>query len=240
MDVVLTTSEADWKRWADQYVKRQPTGRKSIVVNVGTAAADAKAAIIDAISKAGAGGQLILSVGHGVSLDDAPADGLCELAPGGMITLVGRNNRPAHPKSNAVIINVFYDQSANPGQPSDFDFDTKNNPNSQRLKDWAFYQDIAKAMRAGGLANVVLLTCRLGNATDFLKKIAADWGIKIIAYTKRVANTVDTYTEPGKPNKLTAYVHLEGEVFPKSEPTGAAQNVKASEEIADRNNISVP
>lgn len=240
MDVVLTTSEADWKLWADQYAKRQPTGRKSIVVTVGTSAAAAKGAIIDAISKAGAGGQLILSVGHGVSLDDAPADGLCELAPGGLITLVGRNNRPAHPKSGAVVINVFYDQSANAGQPSDLEFDTKNNPDSQRLKDWAFYQEIAKAMRGGGLAGVVLLTCRLGNATDFLKKVAADWGVKLIAYTKRVANSVDTYKESGKPDKVTAYVHLEGEVFPKPEPTGAAQNVKASEEIPDRNSISVP
>ncbi len=240
MDVVLTTNESMWKRWADQYVKRQPTGRKAVLISGGTTPAAAKDLIIKTLSEAGVGGQLAFSVGHGVALDDAPADGLCELTPGGMITLIGRNNSPAHPKQGAAVINIFYDKSANPGQPSDFEHDTKNDPTSQRLKNWALYQDIAKAMRGSGVTRIVLLTCRIGNATEFLQKVAADWGVKIMAYKKRVACTEDTYTEPGKPTVTTSYVHLEGEIFPKQEPTGAAQNVKASEELPDRENVTVP
>jgi hypothetical protein len=240
MDVVLTTNEAMWKRWADQYVKRQPTGRKAVVIADGTTPVAAKDLIISALTSAGVGGQLVFSVGHGVALDDAPADGLCELTPGGMITLVGRNNSPSHPKQGAAIINVFYDKSANPDQASDFEFDTKENPASQRLKNWALYQEIAKAMRTSNVARIVLLTCRLGNATDFLQKIASDWGVKIMAYKKRVACIEGIYTESGKAPVTTSYVYLEGEVFPKSEPTGAAQNVKASEEIPDRENVTVP
>src|SRR5689334_8102595 len=168
MDVILTTTEQGWFRWAGQYVKRQPTARRSISISPGTVAVAAKDTIIKAIKTAGPDGRLVFSVGHGASIDNAPADGLCELAPGGMLTLVGRNNSPAHPHANAVIINVFYDMSANPGQPSDMEYDKKNNPNSQRLKNWQLYQDIARTMRSIKPFRVVLFTCRVGGATEFL------------------------------------------------------------------------
>jgi hypothetical protein len=156
-----------------------------------------------------------------------------------MLVLAGRNIRPQNPHRGATIINVFYDVPAFPGQPSDLEHDTKNNPGSQRLKDWALYQDIGRAMRRTKPFRIVLLTCRVGNATEFLRKIANDWDVVIGAYTRRVACTEDTYSQPGKRSITTSYVHLEGEVFPKSSPGGADDNAIASEELPYRPSQSV-
>lgn len=239
MDVILTTTEQGWFRWAGQYTKRQPAARRSVSMAPGTSATAAKDTIIKAVNAAGTGGRLIFSVGHGASLDGAPDGGLCELAPGGMLVLTGRGISPAHPRANAVIVDVFYDRPANPGQPSDMEHDRKNNPNSQRLKNWQLYQEIAGAMRSVKPYRVVLYTCRVGGATEFLRKIANDWGVVMGAYTKRVACTEDTYSEPGKRPVTTSYIHLEGEVYPQQTPDGAAANVIAAEEVLYRPNQSV-
>ena len=234
MDVILTTTEQGWFRWANQYVKRQSTGRKSVPMIPGIGARAAKDTIINAVNAAGAGGRLVVSVGHGSFIAGQPADGLCELAPGGMLCLVGRNIRPKHPSPAATVINIFYDVPAFPGQPSDLENDTKNNPSSQRLRDWALYQDIGRTVRNVKPFRVVLLTCRVGGATEFLRKIANDWGVVVGAYTKRVACTEDVFTVPGKAAVTTSYVHLEGEIFPKSTPAGADDNIIASEELPFR------
>jgi hypothetical protein len=239
MDVIFTTTEQGWFRWAGQYVKRQSTGRRAVSIPPGTGAKAARDAIINALNTAGAGGRLVMNVGHGSFIAGQPADGLCELAPGGMLVLVGRNVQPHNPRPGATIVNVFYDVPAFPGQPSDLGHDTKNNPSSQRLKDWALYQDIGKAMRRMKPSRIVLLTCRVGSATEFLRKIANDWGVVIGAYTRRVACTEDTYSQPGQRSVTTSYVHLEGEVYPKSSSGGADDNVIASEELPYRPSQSV-
>ena len=239
MDVIFTTTEQGWFRWAGQYVKRQSTGRRAVSIPPATAAKAARDALIKALNTAGAGGRLVISVGHGSFIAGQPADGMCELSPGGTLVLVGRDFRPHNPSPGAAIVNIFYDVPAFPGQPSDLDYDTKNNPGSQRLKDWALYQDIGKAMRSTKPIRVVLLTCRVGSATEFLRKIANDWDVVIGAYTKRVACTPDTYTQPGKKPVTTSYVHLEGEVYPKSSAGGADESAIASEELPYRPSQSV-
>jgi hypothetical protein len=239
MDVIFTTTEQGWFRWAGQYVKRQPTGRRTVSIPPGTTAKATRDALINALNTAGAGGRLVISVGHGTFIAGQPADGLCELSPGGKLVLVGRNIQPHNPPPGATIVNVFYDVPAFSGQPSDLDHDTKNNPNSQRLKDWALYQDIAKAVRRTRPFRIVLLTCRVGSATEFLRKIANDWDVVIGAYTRRVACTEDTYSQPGQRSVTTSYVHLEGEVYPKSSSSGGDDNAIASEELPYRPSQSV-
>lgn len=240
MHVVLTTTEQGWLRWAQQYVKRQPQARKFISVAPGLNPTAAKDELIKAIKLAGTDGMLAISVGHGASVDGASAEGIVELSPGGTLVLVGRNVRPAHSPTGAAVIDVFYDTRADPTQPSDFEFDTKNNPQAQRLKNWHFYQDICKAMKDTKPYRVVFLTCRVGNATEFLRKIANDWGVVINAYTKRVACTEDVYTFGGK-SVTTSYVHLQGEVYPSQAANGGDSNVIAAEELPYRpaNNISI-
>lgn len=240
MDVIFTTTEREWFRWSKQYVKRQSTLRRSVEIAPNTGGRVAKDKIINAINMAGPGGRLIISVGHGKSLDNQPADGLCELAPGGMLVLVSHEVRPAKPRPGATIIDVFYDTRFG-GQPSDLENDTKNHPDSQNLKDWILYQEIGSAMRRIRPFRVVFLTCRIGNATEFLRKIANDWGVVINAYTKKVACTEDEFSQPGKRTIITSYVYLEGENFPISAPGGAEANVIASEELPYRpgNSVSI-
>ena len=71
------------------------------------------------------------------------------------------------------------------------DHDLKNNPSSPRLARWRIYEEISRAFKAASVRAVVLLTCRVGSATEFLRKVANDWGVIVRAYRQRVALTED-------------------------------------------------
>jgi hypothetical protein len=87
-----------------------------------------------------------------------------------------------------VFVDVFYDVNlAGPPAMSDMENDLKFNPSSPRLARWRVYQEIAQAFRAARVREVVLLTCRVGNSTEFLRKVANDWGLIVTAYRQRVA-----------------------------------------------------
>ena len=96
-------------------------------------------------------------------------------------------------------VDVFYDVNvAGPPSMSDMEFDRKNNPTSPRLARWADYQAISSAFKNGRLREVVLLTCRVGQSTEFLRKVANDWGVVIRAYRQRVALVDDSVPVGGK------------------------------------------
>jgi hypothetical protein len=48
------------------------------------------------------------------------------------------------------------------------------------------YDAIGGALRRHRVANVVFLSCNVGNATRFVDRIGQDWGVQITAYTRRV------------------------------------------------------
>jgi len=62
----------------------------------------------------------------------------------------------------------------------------------QRLEIRAAYDRIGELLREFGVSNVTFLTCRVGNAEDFLNQIASDWGVTITAYQDRVAAMEDS------------------------------------------------
>ena len=145
----------------------------------GASTATVKSAVIQATQTAGSQGVLIVSVGHGGAVQGSVNEGLFELGPNSSMTIAGGLVKGR-------FVDVFYDTRKVPGQPSDLENDLKNNPNSSALKNFRVYQEISAAIKSVGLLRVVLLTCNVGNATEFLRKVANDWGTVIQGYRKQV------------------------------------------------------
>ena len=49
------------------------------------------------------------------------------------------------------------------------------------------YDTIGRVLQRNGVANVVFLSCSIGGATRFVDQIAQDWGVRVTAFTRRVA-----------------------------------------------------
>src|SRR5258705_10823690 len=91
-----------------------------------------------------------------------------------------------------------------------------------RLEIRRAYDRIGELLRQTGVAEVVFLTCRVGNARDFVNRIAADWGVTITAYVRRVA------AGPDSEGMMRLYLH--------PDPEGQVTNtLRARHEIPDRN-----
>ncbi len=226
MDVIVTTTENPWFGWAKSFVARQPQARTLVKMTPGQSIERTRDILVGAITTAGAGGTVILSVGHGTAVDGSSVDGMCEIAPGGTFKLVGLNG--------VGTVSVFYDVPKFAGQKSDMEFDLANNPNSPRLTKWKVYQSIGAKFKSVRPRRVILLTCRVGNATDFVKKIANDWGVVVGAYRKRIASNEDVVITPGKASKSFFYLFLEGEKYPVLGPNGAEANIIAQQELPYR------
>lgn len=174
--------------WSKQFVDADKLNRKRIGMNGNGSAIDLVKKIVDA-AKDAKGGDLIFAVGHGGTQltpnNQTFADGMVDLSPNKKLRLsVGGNGNFANP---------FYDYVfARPGlvarSDKDQDQDTKMNLAGahQRLANWQLYQNIGTAVRTNGVHRVTFLTCRIGNALNFLKKIALDWHVIVKAYKKYV------------------------------------------------------
>jgi len=89
----------------------------------------------------------------------------------------------------ATFVDVFYDEKPPAGSTIKFsqkEIDERTNPAgaTRRLKNFSIYQDLSKAFVDGKVAGVLLLTCNVGKATGFLKKVATQWNTSIIAYNE--------------------------------------------------------
>lgn len=181
--VILSVNDHQWNRWGDQFVAAQPQARQQLLISPKPSVGQAKTALLGAIRAAGAGGTLIISVGHGAASGDNPLEGMVDLAPGKVMRLGGAN---ASVPPN--FVSVFYDVAlGGPPALSDLDNDTKFNPGAPRLRHWGVYQEISAAFRAVGPREVVLLSCNVGNGLEFVRKIANDWGVVVRAYKVQVA-----------------------------------------------------
>jgi hypothetical protein len=199
-EVVLSVTADGWNRWGERFVKRQPLRRQQRTIGPSPSVSDAKNAVVNAIRAAGAGGTVIINVGHGGGGGNLrPTEGKFELAPGGVMRIGGR-------LVANTFVDVFYDVRY--GGPSDMENDLKNNPKSPRLTNWRIYQEIAQAFKATRTYEVILLTCRVGNATEFLQKVANDWGVIITAFRQRVVLTEDV-TTVGRQVTRRFFMHLE-------------------------------
>lgn len=223
MDVIISEKDGIADRWGDDYFKRRtdpsaPAGQKQpkrhFLLTKASSLDVVVKTITDAIAAAGPTGTLIFNVGHGAAGAGNALDGTVDLAPGSKLKLGGANN-------TNVFVNVFYDVNLSgpngfSGMDNDKKFNADTQAGKQRLQNWATYQRICQAFKAGGLYKVVFLTCNVGNSTEFLRKIANDWGTVIEAYKKRVV------LDPQQNGRTR--MHLEGDA------PGFGTNVEAAEE----------
>jgi hypothetical protein len=112
------------------------------------------------------------------------SEGTVDLAPNQKLRL-------ARSTAANVFIDPFYDwRFPRPGlaTSSDKEADERVKPTgaANRLQHWATYQQIATAMKSNNVYRVTLLTCNVGNAPNFIKKLALDWNTLVRAYTRKV------------------------------------------------------
>lgn len=202
MNTVLYVNDGYANIWTRDYVKRQPQARNSVAMPSGLTAQQTADAIGKAAKMAGANGTLIFNLGHGGTSTSGDAkEGFVDLAPGKKMRLGGHGQTDT-------FISVFYDVNvAGPPSVSDMANDTNFNAGTPgaktRQQHWKIYQSIGAAIKAAGLYRILFLTCKVGNSTDFVKKIANDWGVVVTAPKQRVVLT------PQKNQKVR--IHLEGD-----------------------------
>jgi hypothetical protein len=212
--VVVTETNAPWFAWAgkDQFLL-WPFAAQVAMQN-GITLDGAATKLEQAAKLAGAGGAVILSVGHGglASTGDGRTDeGFFDLAPSGFrvaganAVLTGQTG-----SGKAAQVSVFYDRvptfsggviAKSPKQEDEARAQSSNpnvsGPARTRLAHWDRYLKIGEAFKNNGVGALILLTCKVGLATDFLKRARTQLGVPIGAYKRRVVgNTVDYFLGP--------------------------------------------
>lgn len=160
---------------------------------------------------AGKGGTLLMLVGHGgdvttlmqrkdrvLSAEQELAVGMFDLAP----CKKGPTGRKCDFRQEES--DVFYDYAppstvARSWSPMESDFqsyDKASYAQKQAIKakfmDYIKYRLFGHCVQANGLRQVVLLNCNVGNATEFMQKVANDWQVPVVAFKRRL----ETREEP--------------------------------------------
>lgn len=205
----ISVSDGEWDVWADQWVAYDKLNRVNVRIPNPPSVGATVGAFATAIGAAGAGGTLVVNVGHGYlpqtqggSGSANAFEGAVDMAPAAQMLLVGMNSIDAR-----AYVSVFYDT------PAPYHYHGRNLPDDRdlvtgcrtgkltgadcrqdlvraaqtRLDRWRIYEGIGSSIRAGNIYKVILLTCRIGQASEFLRKMASDWGVILEAYTRRVA-----------------------------------------------------
>jgi hypothetical protein len=126
---------------------------------------------------------VIFSVGHGIVVQGFKDQGGFDCADNKKMRLGGKGSFA----DAATFVDVFYDDKPPAGSTIKFSqkqLDERTNPAGakRRLKNWSIYLDLCKAFVDGKVGSVLLLTCNVGGATGFLKKVATQWNTTIIGY----------------------------------------------------------
>jgi hypothetical protein len=212
MQVVLYNENSPLhSTWSKQFVDDDKLNRKRVGMNGARSAVQLVKLISDAAKDAKGGGHLIFAVGHGgtqaEATDQSYADGMVDLAPNKKLRL--STGGPGN------FVNPFYDYvfPAHAGLVSRSDKDQDEKMHLAGYKDhlanWQLYQNIGTAIRTNNVGKVTFLTCRIGNAVNFIKKIALDWHVVVHAYKKYVwfggddAGKIRVYLDGDKPGAGT-------------------------------------
>jgi hypothetical protein len=200
--VIVTETNAPWFAWAKHIKKTLSSiGADFVDIPNGASATTVTNRLKLAATKAGPKGILIMSVGHGGVVDTlSDEEGFFDLGPAGSFRLGGRNavlpgdQAPKGQKAHPSRTSAFYDFRV-PNKvlkggfaPSRKDEDeASNDPMARvRLANFKQYLDICDTFKKTNLGCVVLLTCKVGSASGFLKRVRQKWGTPIVGYNRRV------------------------------------------------------
>ena len=162
---------------------------------------------------AGENGSVIISLGHGGADAMDSSVGMVDLLPNralriqaeqlrydgsdiqeGDIAVLGR--APEQRTCRRLLARYDFDEDTRRGEPpaeqlTDFlDCMGARGARPRQLIQSA-YARIGALLRLNHVREVVLLTCRVGSATSFVDRMAANWHVNILAYERRVAGNRD-------------------------------------------------
>ncbi|HET8546537.1 MAG TPA: hypothetical protein VFL57_00960 [Bryobacteraceae bacterium] len=232
MDVVIIPPEqlggiyADNRDWGRQYAAADPQNRRVVQMSDATAqaAVDATRA---AAALASPGGRVIYATGHGAGSDRDGHAGNADFAP--------------HRQLRVTQFVAFYDVStAYPRSVREMEAALPRRRSRGAIRRWCdeyiedecllsvqqlrdrsrvqpFYDQLAAVFHAQPVAVVILLTCNVGTATDFLDELSTDLGVRVRAYTRRVMS--------GRPGGRGTPVRM----FLEGDAEGQGTNVPAAE-----------
>ena len=215
--VVFDSGSTFHQKWAAQFVAADPSNRRSVGVSGALGPEQVRDTIVQAARNVTGDHEIIFAVGHGgaTNMDEGTVD----LAPAKRFRLA-RGTKPE------IYVDPFYDfvfPHDGVVPQSDKRVDEKQAEHEQawsgshvRLRHWQVYSSIGTAMKTNNIYKVTFLTCRVGNALDFIKKISLDWGTLVKAYKRFVVYQID-----GTTGKCRAF--LEGDA------AGAGTNVPLGE-----------
>jgi hypothetical protein len=180
--IIVSQSHPIPSTWASQVAKAQgpffvkrpsPSGSPEAVIK----------GLKALVREASGGGALLFSVGHGVIGSGFPTNGGFDMADHNLLRIGGQGSSE-DPKT---FTNVFYDAPPPPGSTIKFsekEIDERQHPggSQRRLKHFALYKELCQAFIDTKLAIVILLTCRVGQSTAFLQRVAQQWATPILAY----------------------------------------------------------
>ncbi|MFO0889767.1 MAG: peptidoglycan-binding domain-containing protein [Isosphaeraceae bacterium] len=200
--VIVTEMNAPWFGWAKQIKKTLGSiGADFVEIPNGASVSTVASRLKKAATKAGPRGILVMSVGHGGVVDAvSKEEGFFDLGPKGSFPLGGMNavlpGDPIPPgkKVHPVRASAYYDLRV-PNKilkggfaPSRKDEDEASGGQMAkvRLNNFKQYMDVCDTFKKTGLACVVLLTCKVGASSGFIKRVRQQWGTPIVGYNRRV------------------------------------------------------
>ena len=192
------------KTWSTSYVvaggKDNDATRAAVeLANTKASPAEFLATIEKAakLAKGRGDGTVTLFLAHGGALGgggiEEPAfNGTVELNGAGTMSLVGRETNVVS-GDGVRRINIFNINYKRPKR-------TDGSPNatvelsSAMEEDLKFYLDIGKKLTANGVRSLVILNCDAGKASQFIQKMADDWGVLVAVPRRSVAVQVKSPT----------------------------------------------
>jgi hypothetical protein len=213
----------DNRIWAQQYVAASPSDRAVVELSASTPAA-VLTATRAAVAQAGTSGQVVYAVGHGGAAS-APQAGQVDFAPNRAFRvsqfLVYDNDLTGTWGSNHAIAEMETALSAADALRGsarrrarsawcDRYISTHCDVAQRQVRELdtlrPHYQALCDIFHATPVARVILLTCNVANAPDFLDELATDLGVPARAYTVRVMSRWETH---GRSRHV--WMYLEGD-----------------------------
>ena len=214
----------DNRIWARQYVDANSRDRDLIALAASTAQAvvDATRA---ATTQAGRDGEIIYAVGHGGSGDGDQA-GQADFAPrrafrvtqflayyndqtqtwrGVSIPRIERELREIRGLGSARVRRREEQAWCGRYVAEYCDVAMEQALDIERLQ--PHYLELGRIFRSTPVRRIVLLTCNVGNALDFLDELATDLGVPVVGYTERVVSR----TERELGQRPHVWMYLEGD-----------------------------
>lgn len=227
--VIVSEKKEQFAMWADQVVaffKKNNTRIANISVEGAVTPKDVAKVYETAASLAGTGGIVFINAGHGIPSEVGNADdGRLDLAPHQRFMLGGRDDLlvgevpSRNQKDNGIRLHtsVFYDEDPDGAGPrpskkrNDETFNKASPGAKQRLANWAAYESICSSFKSRHLHGVVVLTCRVGQSSGMMRKIAQQWGCPVIAYPRRIIGEITRNFEGKKLVKARSRMFCQGD-----------------------------